>query len=100
MRDVMPVLSELPLAITLAVYVAGGFVAGWVYFASVKRSAEALATSSSPLRALVEALLRFGLLSGALLLVSWQGALPLLASTGGLVIARQALLRGNRETAQ
>lgn len=100
MSQLPSVLPELQLALALAAYFAGGLVVGWAYFASVRRSAEALVRSSSPLRVLLEALWRFSLLGGVLLLVSWQGAWPLLAVAAGIVVMRQILLRGGRETRQ
>lgn len=100
MREMALILPTLPLPLMIAAYFAAGVAAGWAYFVSVRHSAAALAASSSPFRILLEALLRFGLLGGALLLVSWQGALPLLAATAGIIVARQVLLRSGRENAQ
>ncbi len=72
--------------------VAGALLGLW-HFLSLRRTAQELARGRI-LRSLGLQLLRFALTASALALIALaSGALPLLATMGGLLVARTAVLR-------
>jgi hypothetical protein len=83
----------------LATFVVSGGIGGALYFASVWRSAKALAAGARMTKLLAPILLRFILMGLLLGLAAWQGAGPLLATTAGVLFGRAAVLRRAREAA-
>lgn len=82
----------------LSTFAAAGGIGGALYFASVWRSAKALAASARLTKLLAPALFRFILMGLLLGLAAWQGALPLLATTAGVLVGRAVVLRRVSET--
>lgn len=83
----------------LAPFAVAGGTGGALYFASVWRSAKALAAGAQLMQLLAPALLRFILMGLLLGLAAWQGAGPLLATAAGVLLGRAGVLRGAREAA-
>lgn len=76
-----------------AAYFALGLLAGGAHFASLRGNARLFAGSGSPAAALGLQLLRLGALAGLLVLVALHGALPLLATALGVLVARSIVVR-------
>lgn len=70
-----------------------GLVAGWLYFRSVWWHARLLSGSRPGAMMLVLLLGRFTILAGLLALASLAGALPLLMTALGVLIARGLVMR-------
>jgi F1F0 ATPase subunit 2 len=76
-----------------------GIATGTLYFASLWWSA-ALLEQAGRMRLLIAAMVaRFLLLGGVLTAVSFEGAMPLLATAGGVLIARAVVMRRARMSA-
>ena len=77
----------------LALHLGGGGVIGALYFGSLWWNAR-LFEQAGRLRTLLASMaVRFALLGGVLLAVSLEGAMPLLATALGVLLARVAVLR-------
>ncbi|WP_296713206.1 ATP synthase subunit I [Rhodoblastus sp.] len=74
-----------------------GGIGGALYFASVWRSAKALAAGARLTKQFAPILLRFILMGLLLGLAARQGAGPLLATAAGVLMGRVAVLRRARE---
>lgn len=88
-------MSQWP-AWTLALNLAAGFGLGTAYFNNLRWTSDRLATGRGAAVTVAVILGRFVLLGGALMLASWQGALPLLLTALGVFIARAVVMRRNR----
>lgn len=96
--------SLLPLydwisLLRLATFAVAGGIGGALYFASVWRSAKALAAGARLMKLFAPALLRFILMGLLLGLAAWQGAASLLATSAGVLFGRAVVLRRAREAA-
>ena len=89
-----PTTSDLPhlALVALAALLAGGAV-GTVYFRTL-RGVVAFYTEGRVLAGVGAQVARFVLLVGALAGLAWLGAMPLVAATVGIVVARRFVLRG------
>lgn len=76
------------MAIGLIGYLVAGAVVGLVFFASLLRSTESLASGGNIARIIALYIFRVVLVCGAGWLAVQQGALPLLAGLAGFVLAR------------
>ncbi len=80
-------------ALILALHLAGGGAVGALYFTSLWWNAR-LFERAGRVRTLVASMaLRIALLGGVLTAVSFEGAMPLLATALGVLLARVAVLR-------
>ncbi len=88
-----------PWAMTLSAgaHLAGGLLLGAGYFTSLSWQADRLAAGGRARTTIAMMVLRFLVLGGLLTLVSFEGALPLLAMALGLLIARIIIMRRLRE---
>ncbi len=89
-----PLLTPYPLAV-LALCL--GFALGLLHFASLRRVTGLYLDGGPPWRALALQLGRLALLAAGLVGLALLGALPLLAGTLGLLLARQLVLRRVRK---
>ena len=82
----------------LALWLAGGWILGLIYFRIVRHSADLLLSGrrGAPLFGVALVLARLAGLGGVLILAAMQGAGPLLAATLGLLIGRWWMMRGAR----
>ena len=77
----------------LALHLGSGAAIGALYFGSLWRNAR-LFEQAGRLRTLLASIAaRFALLGGVLVAVSLEGAMPLLATALGVLLARAAVLR-------
>ena len=83
----------------LATFAVAGGIGGALYFASVWRSAKALAASARLTKLLVPAVFRFILMGLLLGLAAWHGPAPLLTTTAGVLFGRAIVLRRARQAA-
>jgi hypothetical protein len=74
-------------------WLAMGGLVGTFHFLTLRRSARMLAIGSSLSAGLMLHLIRFPITAGALIVIAQYGALPLLAATLGILVARTAVLR-------
>ncbi len=79
--------------ISLALHLAAGIGLGALYFGSVLWTALLFGTGGGARIVVASMAARFALLGCALLLVSFEGALPLLVTALGILVARTAVLR-------
>lgn len=86
--DHLPLWAALPV---LVLHLALGYGIGRLYFHGVWRSAQAF--TGHPASAIGWTLLRFVLLGCVLAATAFEGALPLLVTALGLVVARPGALR-------
>ncbi len=87
------------MALVLAAYFAGGMVAGVLYFRAVWWNARLFA-GRRPARLTIALLVsRFILLGGILALTSIAGAMPLIATALGVLVARSIVVRRVRGAA-
>jgi F1F0 ATPase subunit 2 len=70
-----------------------GALVGAFHFLTLRRSAQMLAAASSLSAGLALHLIRFPVITGALVFIVRHGALPLLAAMLGILVARTAVLR-------
>ncbi|MBE9636336.1 ATP synthase subunit I [Salipiger mangrovisoli] len=92
----LPALFNAPYTLaTLALCL--GFALGLLHFASLRRVTSLFLGGNPAWRALGLQLARLTLLTAALAGLARLGALPLLAGTLGLLLARQAVLRHSRK---
>lgn len=78
----------------LGAWTLGGVGLGLVYFRFLRHSAGLMvAGGAGPGRALLLVLLRVAGMGGILLIAAMQGALPLLATTLGVMIGRHVVMR-------
>jgi hypothetical protein len=70
-----------------------GFVAGTLYFALLRWNTALYAQAGRIWMAVAIHVLRLGTLAGILTLIAFQGALPLLLTALGLLIARPVVMR-------
>ena len=75
--------------------VAGG-AGGWLFFASLRRTVDLWLSGGAATRALALHLGRFVVLGAVLAGAALAGALPLLAATAGVLLARALVLRRAR----
>lgn len=87
------------LPISLAAHLLAGTGLGLLYFGSLWWNAQLFERSGRLGTVLALVAARFALLAGALILVSLEGAMPLLVTALGVFIARIAVLRRTREVA-
>ena len=82
----------------LALWLAGGWILGLIYFRLVRYSADLLLSvrRGAPLFGVAMVLVRLAGLGGVLVLAALQGAGPLLAASLGLLIGRWWMMRGVR----
>ncbi len=80
-------------ALTLALHLIGGTVIGGLYFGSLWWQAQRFERAGRLRTLLASIVLRFALLAGILTAASFEGALPLLATALGVLLARFAALR-------
>jgi F1F0 ATPase subunit 2 len=73
-------------------HVGGGIFFGALYFGSLWWSARVFEHAGRLRTLLTSMAARFGLLGGVLLAVSLEGAMPLLATAVGVLLARAAVL--------
>lgn len=87
------------IVLILALHLASGAAIGALYFGSLWWNTR-LFERAGRLRTLLASMAaRFTLLGGVLVAVSLEGAMPLLATTLGVLLARAAVLRRMRMTA-
>ncbi|HEY0265981.1 MAG TPA: ATP synthase subunit I [Rhizomicrobium sp.] len=86
--DHLPVWAKVP---ALLLHLATGFGIGRLYFHGVWRTAQSF--TNRPAAAIGWTLLRFALLAGVLTVTALEGALPLLSTALGLVLARPGAMR-------
>jgi len=79
--------------IGVAVHVAAGVVLGTIYFSGLWRTVRHFVAGARPMTTFLAMIGRFTLLGGVLTLVGLEGAMPLLALAGGLLIARPMVMR-------
>ena len=87
-------------ALSFGVHLAAGFAAGTLYFHALLWSTRRFAESGRAMAAVAWTFLRFALLGALLVLTSREGALPLLTTALGIVVARFAVMRRLREVAE
>jgi hypothetical protein len=90
--------QRMTLAVTLAIWLTGGTGIGLIYFRLVQHSVDLLLSPRRGASALAVGLVFFRLLGlgGLAVFAVWQGAIPLLAATAGLLIGRWWILRTTR----
>ena len=98
----MTILSFNPLppwmmAISAGAHLFAGFALGLLYFRSLWWNAQQLAAGGHPIATAVLSFGRFAVLGGLLALTSSEGALPLLATALGVLIARPIVIRRVQE---
>lgn len=96
-------LAGLPawaVGISLALHLAGGIGLGTLYFRALWWNARRFAGNRGLAGPIMLAAGRFALLVGVLLLISREGAAPLLATALGVMIARAAVVRSVRGAAR
>lgn len=98
LESLLPPLDAVAL-LRAAAFAMAGAIGGALYFASVWRSARALAAGARLTKMLAPILLRFILMGLLLGLAAWQGAGPLLATAAGVLFGRAVVLRRVREAA-
>ena len=80
-------------ALSLALHLAGGGAIGGLYFGSLWWNAR-LFEGAGRIRTLLAGMaVRFAVLGGVLTAASFEGALPLLATASGVLLARAVVLR-------
>jgi F1F0 ATPase subunit 2 len=92
--DALPVWAML---LSLLAHLAAGIALGILYFRGLWWSAHRFAEGGRAATTIALMIGRFALLGGLLTLARLEGALPLLAMTLGLFIARSAVMRRVRE---
>ena len=92
-------LSAGAMALSLVLHLATGFGLGLLYFRGVWWNARLFASGSPVTTAIALGLGRFIILGGLLALAALEGALPLLATSLGVVIARPLVMRRVRGAA-
>jgi F1F0 ATPase subunit 2 len=92
-------LSPWPVALSLAGHFTAGFLLGLVYFRGLWWNARLFASGGRVITTIGLMLGRFILLGGLLTLVSLQGAMPLLMTALGVLIARAVFMRHLPEAA-
>jgi F1F0 ATPase subunit 2 len=83
----------------IALYVVGGIAAGTLYFVSLWWNTRLFGRDGRVSTLIAATAARFILLAGLLTAASFAGAMPLLATAAGVLIARAAVLRWTRMTA-
>ena len=78
---------------TEAAFLALGFAAGTLFFALLRWNAALYMRGGAPVLAVAIQLVRLSALAGVLALVALHGALPLLLTAAGLLIARPIVFR-------
>lgn len=76
-----------------AAFLALGFAAGTLFFALLRWNAALYTRGGAPVPAVAIQLVRLAAVAGLLALVALHGALPLLLTAMGLLIARPIVLR-------
>jgi F1F0 ATPase subunit 2 len=92
-------LSPWPMALSLAGHFGVGFLLGLVYFRGLWWNARLFASGGCVITTIGLMLGRFLLLGGVLTLVSLEGAMPLLMTALGVLIARFVFMRHLPEVA-
>jgi F1F0 ATPase subunit 2 len=101
-------LMNLPSPYTLAswpalsialIFLSAGFVAGFVHFSLLRKTADDVAAGLVS-RPILQTLARFAITIAALYLASRSGAVALVAATLGVVAARALVLRPCRKAAK
>ncbi len=80
------------MALSLAAHLAVGMALGVAYFCALRQNARLFASGRHMATAVALTIGRFGLLSVVLALASFDGALSLLVTTLGVLIARSAVI--------
>ncbi len=80
----------------ITLYAGGGIAAGTLYFASLWWNVRLFGRAGSVRTLIASIAARFVLLGGLLTAASFAGAMPLLATAVGILIARAAVLRWAR----
>ena len=86
-------------ALILALHLAGGAVIGGLYFGSLWWNAQVFERAGRVRTLLASMAARFALLGGILAAASFEGAMPLLLTALGVLLARAAVLRRVRMAA-
>jgi F1F0 ATPase subunit 2 len=81
-----------PALAGLAAHLGSGLLLGGAFFLGLWRNAQLLAAGGSPLKSSALMIGRYALLTGLLVVASLQGAGALLATFGGVMIARSLVL--------
>jgi F1F0 ATPase subunit 2 len=89
----------VPIAISLALHLAGGAAIGALHFGSLWWNARLFERAGRVRTLLAAMVVRFTLLGGVLTAVSFEGAMPLLATALGVLLARSVALRRVRVAA-
>jgi F1F0 ATPase subunit 2 len=89
----------VPIAIRFALYLAGGAAIGALYFGSLWWNVQLFEQAGRVRTLLATMAARFALLGAVLTVVSFEGAIPLLATALGVLLARAAALRRVRVAA-
>lgn len=90
-------LSAWAIVFSLLLHLATGFGVGLLYFRGLWLNARMFVSGDRVAAAIALGLARFGLLGGLLTLASLEGALPLLATALGVLIARPLVMRRVKE---
>jgi len=85
--------------IPVFVHAIGGIVLGVIYFGAGWRSAVELAKGASAAKIAALTVFRFAALAGVLFLVSLEGAVPLLVTAFGVLVARFLIVRRVKRSA-
>lgn len=83
----------------LMLYCLGGIAVGTLYFTSLWWNAGLFGRAGRVRTLIASMAARFILLGGVLTAASFEGAMPLLATAGGVLLARAAVLRWVRVVA-
>ncbi len=90
----LPQQDLMPLLLAGGAWLAAGAAIGALYFLALRWNVQIFATGRSVFLAVAIQFARFAAMAGLLTLVAMQfGALPLLAATAGILVARTVLVR-------
>ncbi len=90
----LPLQDLIPLLLASGAWLTAGAAIGVLYFLALRWNVQIFATGRSVLLAVALQFARFAVMAGLLTIVALEfGALPLLAATGGILMARTMLLR-------
>ncbi len=92
-RHLFDTLPWWAMLAVLAVHVAVGIAAGWLYFRGLWWNTRLFASGAPAAKVIALVLGRFVLLAAVLVPVALEGALPLAATALGTFAARSAVLR-------
>lgn len=92
-------LTTLPLHTTLPLSFIGGLMLGYVFFRTLRLTADLIVNQGHPLLALALTLCRFALITAGLYVAALAGGFALLAALAGVLCAKTLMLRQLRGTA-